>query len=235
MTRRIGVDDRRAQGGEPPVRESGAGRRVWLATEYLLLFVALPLLWTIFRPTLPLLPTLWLFSLGCLLYLLADRDFDRRHLWNARRAGRELARAALPFLLLAPLLALGLLLWEPERLLAFVRQRPLLWAAVMVLYPVLSAYPQGVIYRVFLFHRYRTLFPGRWPAIVASAVAFALVHIIFHNAVAPPLSLVGGLLFASTYDRTRSSLVATFQHALFGCFIFTIGWGWYFYHGALRP
>ena len=84
--------------------------------------------------------------------LLADRGFERRSLWNAERAGRRMARAALPFLFLAPLLALGLLLLEPERLFSFVRQRPLIWALVMLLYPLLSAYPQGVIYRVFIFH-----------------------------------------------------------------------------------
>lgn len=209
-------------------------RKAWLAVEYLLLFVGLPLLWAAGRLDLPLLPTLWIFSLGCLIFLLADRGFERRSLWNAKRAGRGMARAALPFLALAPLLALGLLLLEPERLFSFVRQRPLIWALVMLLYPLLSAYPQGVIYRVFIFRRYRDLFPGRWPMIVASAMAFALVHLIFRNPVAPPLSLVGGLLFAWTYERTRSSLVATFQHALFGCFIFTIGWGLYFYHGAWR-
>ena len=219
---------------DPRSAQSSPGSRARLAVEFLLLFVALPLLWAAGRPALPLLPTLWIFSLGCLAVLLFDRGFDRRALWNAERAGRRMARAARPFLLLAPVLALGLLILEPERLFAFVRQRPLLWALVMVLYPVLSAYPQGIIYRVFVFHRYRDLFPGRRALIAASATAFALVHLIFHNAIAPPLSLVGGLLFAWTYERTRSSLVATFQHALFGCFLFTVGWGWYFYHGALR-
>lgn len=223
---------------ERPAGDRAAGPtprgRAWLAVEYALLFVVLPVLWAVGRPALPLLPTLWVLALACLLFLLADPVFDRRVLWNAERAGRRLARAALPFLLLAPLLALGVLLLDPGRLFAFVRQRPLLWALVMLLYPVLSAYPQGLVYRVFVFHRYRGLFPGRGAMILASAAAFALVHLIFHNALAPPLSFVGGLLFASTYDRTRSSLAATFQHALFGCFVFTIGWGWYFYHGAVR-
>ena len=36
------------------------------------------------------------------------------------------------------------------------------------------------------------------------------------------------------YARTRSALVAALQHAAFGCFVFTIGLGWYFYHGAVR-
>ena len=45
---------------------------------------------------------------------------------------------------------LGSWLFEPERLFAFVRQRPLVWALVIILYPVLSVYPQGIVYRVFI-------------------------------------------------------------------------------------
>ena len=205
-----------------------------LAAEFLLLFVALPLLFAGGVLRLPLLPTLWLIALGCLVTLLLDRRFDRRRLWNASSLRRRVARAALPFLLAAPLLTLLVLAFEPERLFQFVRQRPLVWAIVMVLYPVLSVYPQGIVYRAFIFHRYRELFPSRAARIGASAIAFALVHVVFRNPIAPPLSLVGGVLFAWTYDRTRSSLVATIQHALFGCYVFTVGWGWYFYHGALR-
>jgi membrane protease YdiL (CAAX protease family) len=207
-------------------------RRACLWFEFLALFVALPLLFAFRVVSPPLLPALWLLALVCLALLLRDPGFDRRRLWNREDLARRVARAAVPFFALAPLLVLLLLLVDPDRLFAFLRRRPLIWAAVMVLYPVLSAYPQGIVYRVFLLHRYRELFPRRVALIAASAAAFALAHVIFHNPVAPPLSLVGGFLFAWTYDRTRSSLVATIQHALFGCFLFTIGLGWYFYHGS---
>jgi uncharacterized protein len=36
------------------------------------------------------------------------------------------------------------------------------YALVMLLYPVLSVYPQGVIYRTFLMHRYRRSLDRRW-------------------------------------------------------------------------
>jgi membrane protease YdiL (CAAX protease family) len=178
------------------------------------------------------LPALWLLAAGCLAVLLRDPGFDRRRLWNRDRLGARVRVAAVPFLLSAPILALSAWWFEPDRFLLFARQRPLLWGAVMVLYPVLSVYPQGIVFRVFLLHRYRPLFPGRWGIVVASAAAFALVHLVFRNWVAPPLSFAGGILFAATYERTGSSLVAAIQHALFGCLLFTIGLGWYFYHGA---
>jgi membrane protease YdiL (CAAX protease family) len=213
-----------------------AGRwpaRVALGCEYAVLFFALPLAYYLGWVPVPLFVALWLLAAGCACVLLALRDFDRRRLWNADDLGRRLLRALVPFVVAAPFLLLATILFEPDRLFAFVRERPLLWALVMVLYPILSAYPQGVVYRAFVFHRYRSLFGGGWAMVLASAVAFSFVHIIFHNWIAPVLSFGGGVLFAWTYERTESSLAATVQHALFGCYLFTIGLGWYFYHGAV--
>lgn len=212
--------------------ESAPRRRALLLGEYLVLFFGLPLAYATGLVNLPLIPALWLLALGCLVALLTDGSFNRRRLWNGRDLARRVVRAAVPFLVLAPVLGVALLLHEPQRLFAFVRRSPLVWLLVMVLYPVLSVYPQGIIYRTFIFHRYRPLFGSPPAMILASALAFAVVHLVFRNWVAPPLSLAGGILFAVTYERTRSALVAAIQHALFGCFVFTVGWGWYFYHGA---
>ena len=41
----------------------------------------------------------------------------------------------------------------------------------------------------------------------------------------------GGLFFADTYAKTRSLAAVYFEHALYGCYLFTIGLGFYFYHG----
>jgi hypothetical protein len=38
---------------------------------------------------------------------------------------------------------------------ALVMKPPPLWAAIIVLYPIFSVYPQETIYRAFLFRRYR--------------------------------------------------------------------------------
>jgi membrane protease YdiL (CAAX protease family) len=162
----------------------------------------------------------------CVALLARSGDFDWRCLWNADRLGRRLALAALPFLAGVPVLLLITELVAPDRWFVLVRERPGLWLAILLLYPLLSVYPQGIVYRAFLFHRYRPLFPSARARILASALAFSAVHVIFENWLAPTLTLVGGLVFAWTYERTRSSLVVAFQHALFGCFLFTIGLGW---------
>lgn len=208
------------------------GRVALLLGEYVLLFIALPLVYLLDLVPLPPIPTLWILAAGCAAVLLGAGDFERRRLWNTRKLKRRMLRAVVPFALLAPALVLATAWIAPDRLFTFVRERPLVWATILVVYPVLSVYPQGIVYRAFIFHRYRRVFRARWTRVLASAVAFSMVHVIFENWIAPLLALFGGLLFAWTYARTRSALVAAFQHALFGCFVFTIGLGWYFYYAV---
>jgi membrane protease YdiL (CAAX protease family) len=100
----------------------------------------------------------------------------------------------------------------------------------MVAYPAVSVYPQEVIYRAFVFHRYGPVFPGRWAIIAASAGAFALAHAPFGHWLSVVLSGAGGVIFAYTYQRTESLLAPAVEHALYGCFIFTVGLGTYFYY-----
>ena len=143
--------------------------------------------------------------------------------------------ALLPCLLVAAATA-TLLVWRlrPQLLFGFVRTHPLFWAAVMLLYPALSVYPQGIIYRVFFFERYRALFPGTAALIVASAAAFGYAHIIFRSPWPVALTFLAGLLFAWRYQSTESLLVSALEHALWGCYAFTVGLGILFYHGAGR-
>jgi CAAX protease family protein len=47
-----------------------------------------------------------------------------------------------------------------------------------------------------------------------------------------PLAAVAGLLFASTYERSRSTLLVSIEHALYGDVVFTVGLGSLFYSSA---
>ena len=111
--------------------------------------------------------------------------------------------------------------------------RPGLWAVILVLYPVVSVYPQELVYRVWFFHRYRPALGGEGPALLASALAFGWVHVIFGNGLAVGLAAAGGLLLAETYRRTRSLTLVSVEHALYGQLVFTVGLGEFFYHGRL--
>ena len=216
-----------AQGGVP------RARRIWLSIEYALLFIVLPIAYVFNVIPLPPIPVLWIGAGACLAVLLGRGDFDRSRLWNARRLRTNLLRAIVPFLFAAPLLVVATLVIAPDRLFEMIRQRPALWVSLIVLYPIVSVYPQGLVYRAFIFHRYRPLLRQRWMRIVASAVAFSMVHVIFQNWIAPVLTLIGGVIFAWTYASTRSTLVASLQHALFGLFLFTIGLGSYFLYASV--
>jgi len=210
---------------------SPASGTLTLVAEFLVLFVTLPLAFR-FKPfPFPPIPALWLVATYCFLRLWSDASFDRRRLWSPAAFPPLASQIFLIFLAIALGVGLSVYFLQPQMLFSFVRRAPWFWGAVMLLYPVLSVYPQGVIYRAFFFHRYRGLFPGTLGMILASAVAFAFVHIIFRNTIAESFTLIGGLLFAWRYQQTGSLFTSSLEHALYGCLMFTIGLGDYFYRG----
>lgn len=203
-----------------------------LIAELILLFVLLPLAFR-FKPfPFPPIPALWLLAAFCLYRLFGDAAFNRKSLWNPGALPAAAPQILAIFAVCAVLVGLTVYFLAPLRLFNFVRRAPAFWALVMVLYPVLSVYPQGIVYRAFFFERYRVLFPNSTALIVASAVAFSFAHIIFRNPIAVGFTLIGGLLFAWRYAHTGSLFTSSFEHALYGCWMFTIGLGEYFYKGA---
>jgi membrane protease YdiL (CAAX protease family) len=202
----------------------------WRAAELVLLFAA--------GPALLVLGPRWLVSvcilasgLLCLVMLLRDRTFDRRALWDAPAA----ARGARAMLLRTAVIWCGLFLltvaFAPKTLWIFPRQRPHVWAVVMVLYP-LSAWAQELVFRTFFFHRYGRLFATARGRVLASGLIFGWAHIVVNNLLAVPLAAIAGVLFASTYERSRSTLLVSLEHALYGDFLFSVGLGSLFYSTA---
>jgi membrane protease YdiL (CAAX protease family) len=207
--------------------------RSLLIVEFLIVFIALPLAYRFSPVRVPALPLLWVVAGYALWQLLRDPRFDRVHLWNPAPLPHHFGSIFAIFVIVAALLWLGVHLFKPSLVWSFVRQNPTLWAIVMVAYPILSVYPQAILYRAFFFERYATLFPGKWTMILASAAAFAFLHIVFRNTLAVALTFAGGLLFAFRYAETNSLFTSSVEHALFGCWLFTIGLGQYFYHGTI--
>jgi hypothetical protein len=207
--------------------------RSLLILEFLIIFAALPLAYRFSPVRVPALPLLWIVTGYALVQLLRDSHFDRGHLWNTTPLPQHLRPILVIFVVVAVLLWLGVHRFAPQLEWSFVRSNPTFWAIVMVAYPVLSVYPQGILYRAFFFQRYAALFPGKGAMIVASAAAFAFLHIIFRNSIAVALTFTGGLLFASRYAEAGSLFTSSFEHALYGCWLFTIGLGQHFYHGTI--
>jgi len=206
----------------------------YLAVECILLFVGVPVL--IFYRVLPNLPIPYLLAaaLGVVLLLRRDPSFDSGQLLSTRGVVPHLSTLLVRDSVFLILLALAVRILAPELLFSLVKRSPGFWALIMVLYPLVSVYPQEVLYRAFFFRRYQPLFRSSWTMLAASALAFGFAHIILGNWLAVALSCVGGLLFAFTYHTSNSLLLACVDHAIFGNFLFTIGLGRLFYHGAAR-
>ncbi len=206
---------------------------LWL--ECLALTVALPTILYIFPMRGAVFGILWLLTLVIIVAMYRKGAWKRKEIFRTDLVcWKELKPILFRFVLSALVLGTGVALFEPERLLSLPQEKPQLWMMIMVIYPLLSVFPQEVIFRTFFFWRYSEIFSNPRSLIYASGIAFGYVHVIFDNWVALLLSCIGGVLFAQTYDRTRSLALVWIEHALYGCFIFTIGLGWYFYSGAVR-
>jgi membrane protease YdiL (CAAX protease family) len=205
-----------------------------LALEFSAIFVAVPLL--VYSRVVPNAPIPYLVAAGvcAFLFLRHDPTFDQARLFSWGHVAPLLPTLFLRDAVFLAFLGAAVWLLAPELLFSLVRRAPVFWVAIMLLYPLLSVYPQELLYRAFFFHRYQPLFGSGWAMLLASAFAFGFAHIILGNWISVALCLIGGLLFALTYQHSSSLLLACLDHALFGNFIFTIGLGPFFYHGSRR-
>ncbi len=209
-------------------------RKLYLLTEMAVIFIGAPILITyaIYALRLPLLFILPPLLLAFVAYLLWDHTFlVRRELARGFPFG-ALAGILITFVIVGAAIAYGAREMHPLSFLSFPRRVPDLWLTIMMLYPLLSVIPQEFAYRTFFFHRYGPLFGGqRWTAIVVNALLFGFAHIIFGNWIAVVGTFLAGLLFAYRYDRTRSFWAVWLEHSLYGCLVFTVGLGRYFFTG----
>ncbi len=204
--------------------------RLLRSTELVSVFGLAPLALAYLAAQPPVILPLLIAGAVCLVVLLRDKNFNRSNLWRGSEIPKALPGILLRWAIGWVVLTVVTLWLAPEWLFAFPRQAPQMWLLVMTLYPLLSAWPQEVIFRAFFVHRYRRLLG---PALViVGAMAFAWAHILFRNWVAVVLSFPAGLLFMTTYRKHRSLACATLEHALWGDLIFTVGIGRYFYAGS---
>ncbi|MGW5919435.1 CPBP family intramembrane glutamic endopeptidase [Nocardia fluminea] len=206
-------------------------RKTWLTVEFVALFFGLTGLFAVYLRGVSPLPSLAAITVGLVIYLRRT-GFDRRSFWRA-----DTLRPALPAILTlwaisAVALAAAVAVLRPGSLFDLPRERPLIWVLILVFYPLVSVYPQELLFRAFLFHRYAPIFGDGSRMIAASAIAFGFAHFIVGNWISVLLSAAAGALFAARYRRTRSLLTTSVEHALYGISVFTVGLGDFFYHGA---
>jgi len=129
--------------------------------------------------------------------------------------------------LLAIIILTTIYVWwfDKTNLFSAVLNKPLLWLAILFIYSVLSVYPQELIFRTFFFQRYEGLFKSKALFIFINAIVFSLAHLFFRNTLVLVLTLLGGILFGFTFNKTKSTVLVTIEHAIYGCWLYTVGMG----------
>lgn len=204
----------------------------WLWFEWAVLFIGLPASAAAGWIRMGVIPLLLLGAIGCAMALRWRHGVKPQELFRRNAPGDEWRRIVVLYLIAVPGLVGAWWLIQPAAMFGLLRHDPKVWLVVMAAYPVISVAPQELIYRGFFFERYRPVFGKGAGMVMASAVVFGFGHVVFHNWISVILTALGGALFGHTYRRTGSLLVVSIEHALYGCAIFTIGFGQFFFDGT---
>lgn len=198
----------------------------WLWLECLLVFAGIPLLyWTGLLSASWMSVPLIVVTVPAVLWLGRREGFSRQTFWVTDVVAE---RALLSLVLWRFALTASLLLaiawwWIPEHWLDLPRQQPVLWLAFIVAYPLLSVYPQELLYRSFFYRRYAALIADRRVLVLLNALLFSWVHIVFNSVLALVYTFIGALYFSHTYLKGRSLRLVCLEHALYGSLLISIG------------
>ena len=192
--------------------------------ELLIIFILIPVSYT--------LPYAWQFKLliGILgfiyvIYFLLKVESNKFKIASNLNWNWFWKTTFLKFIFIALLTFLYVWLFDKNNLFEVVINKPKMWVVILFVYSFLSVYPQELIYRTFFFQRYQSLFTNEKLFIFFNAIVFSLGHLFFRNALVIVLTFLGGLIFALTYHKTKSTLQVSIEHAIYGCWLFTVGMG----------
>ncbi len=116
-------------------------------------------------------------------------------------------------------------IYDPSQLFKVPQNKPLLWVTILFVYSFLSVLPQELIYRKFFYMRYEDLFSNKKLFFCMNVLCFSLCHLFLKNFWVILITLLGGILFAYTYEKTRSVQLVSIEHSIYGNLVFTVGLG----------
>jgi membrane protease YdiL (CAAX protease family) len=196
----------------------------YILVEFSVLFIIVPLLYVLdLIPFHKIIPLVALF-IYCAVVLAINRPNNP----DRFRAKANWRFILLRFFIISVLIFLWIIWFSSNPLLAdFGANRQLFY--MVLIYPFSSAFPQEFIFREFFFYRYKPLFKSEMALVGTNILLFSFAHIYFANWTVIIFTLAGGLIFALTYSKTRSLLVVTIEHTLFGLVILSSGLAEQFY------
>jgi membrane protease YdiL (CAAX protease family) len=129
------------------------------------------------------------------------------------------------FLIIAIITTLYVWFTDAKNLFTILLNKPKLWVLILLFYSLFSVYPQELLYRTFFFKRYTSLCKNENLFIFINALLFSMAHLFFKNTLVLLLTFIGGILFAITFKKTKSTLLVSIEHSIYGCWLFTVGMG----------
>ncbi|SHM97430.1 CPBP family intramembrane glutamic endopeptidase [Polaribacter sp. KT 15] len=192
--------------------------------ELLILFLMIPISF-VFTYNAIIKLTIGLLGFFYILYILLkvenvklriSKNIDWRFFWKS---------TIIKLFLIAIITSFYVYFTAPKNLFIVVLNKPLLWILILLFYSIFSVYPQELLYRNFFFKRYLELFKNEKLFLFINAFLFSLAHLLFKNTLVLILTFIGGLLFAYTYNKTKSTFLVSVEHSIYGCWLFTVGMG----------
>ncbi|WP_111307232.1 CPBP family intramembrane glutamic endopeptidase [Confluentibacter sediminis] len=192
--------------------------------EFLILFIFIPISYT-FNYHIVIKMIIGILGFVYVIYILLE--IEKKAFKMSRNINWKLflKETLLKFLIIAVLTTLFVYFNNKSLLFSVMLSKPLLWVFMLFVYSFLSVYPQELIYRTLYFQRYKSLFKCQHVFILINALVFAMAHMFFKNSLVLVITFLGGLLFAITYYKTKSTLLVSIEHAMYGCWLFTVGMG----------
>lgn len=200
-------------------------KRYYLLVEFLVLFIIVPLSLVLDYP-------IYLkifFTLLGFIYVLWVLYFKEDVAYNIKSRlpwKKFWKRVMITFICVALSTILYVSIMDPKNLFFVPRNHPLLFFGIMIVYTLLSAWPQEILYRTFFFKRYEKLFRSKWLLIIVNALLFSMAHLFFRNILVLLITFIGGVIFALSYLNFRSTTLVTIEHAIYGNWIYTVGLGY---------
>lgn len=206
-----------------------------LQIEFGLFFVAAPLLIAVFLPATVMFTALFALTAIGLVLLHATDGFhwrDLRYGWSAINWWKVAKFAAM-------MLALCLLVisvFAPDQMFSLLKRDARLMVMIFLLYPLVSALPQEIVYRPLFFRRYGAILPAGQGGLILNAGLFSMAHLMYWSWIVAAMTFAGGLVFAWAYEKQQNFPLAVVLHGIAGNLIFLTGLGLYFYSGNVtRP